>query len=138
MNELSRATDSRPCGATRPARPFAPFVRFHLLSLRFLDGAAGLIGGSAERKNIDVVRTLCAILNELRPRASGTREALITFVKDRPGTIAATPSMPAKASENSAGARQRHSKPASTRRVEWYVAQMDWVAHSNLPVQESP
>jgi dTDP-glucose 4,6-dehydratase len=41
------------------------------------------IGGNAERRNIDVVRTLCAILAEERPGRD--YESLVTFVRDRPG-----------------------------------------------------
>ncbi len=43
------------------------------------------IGGRNERKNIDVVRTVCRILDELRPSSEGKYEELITFVPDRPG-----------------------------------------------------
>ena len=44
------------------------------------------IGGDSEKTNLEVVHTLCGILDELRPRPdSGKRAALITFVKDRPG-----------------------------------------------------
>ena len=43
------------------------------------------IGGRQEMGNIDVVRTVCALLDELRPCADGPHERLITFVKDRPG-----------------------------------------------------
>jgi dTDP-glucose 4,6-dehydratase len=44
------------------------------------------IGGEAERENIAVVRGICAILDRLVPStAIGPREALITYVKDRPG-----------------------------------------------------
>lgn len=44
------------------------------------------IGGDAELANIDVVKTICAILDEIEPLESGTpRESLITFVQDRPG-----------------------------------------------------
>lgn len=44
------------------------------------------IGGNNERKNIDLVRLLCALLDELRPRADGQSYAnQITFVTDRPG-----------------------------------------------------
>ena len=42
------------------------------------------IGGNSEKTNLDVVKTLCAVLDELRPAAT-PRAALITFVKDRPG-----------------------------------------------------
>jgi dTDP-glucose 4,6-dehydratase len=44
------------------------------------------VGGNSERKNLDVVRTLCALLDELSPDARiGRRESLIQFVEDRPG-----------------------------------------------------
>lgn len=44
------------------------------------------IGSSNERSNIDVVRMLCWLLDELRPNAAiGSYSSLITFVKDRPG-----------------------------------------------------
>lgn len=44
------------------------------------------IGGSCEMRNIDIVKTICAILDGLRPKTSGSSYASqITFVKDRPG-----------------------------------------------------
>ncbi|MBW4330281.1 dTDP-glucose 4,6-dehydratase [Stakelama sp. CBK3Z-3] len=44
------------------------------------------VGGGAQRRNIDVVRGLCAILDRLHPRADGRDHArAITFVEDRPG-----------------------------------------------------
>src|SRR5690606_1761290 len=44
------------------------------------------IGGWNEKPNLEVVRTICGILDELRPRAGGARyDELIAFVKDRPG-----------------------------------------------------
>ena len=43
------------------------------------------IGGSSERTNIEVAKTLCALLEETRPRSCGGYEELIAFVKDRPG-----------------------------------------------------
>jgi dTDP-glucose 4,6-dehydratase len=43
------------------------------------------IGGNSERMNIDLVRTICASLDELRPRKAGRYADLISFVKDRPG-----------------------------------------------------
>ncbi len=42
------------------------------------------IGGANEKTNLEVVRTICALLNELRPNSDGY-EALISYVKDRPG-----------------------------------------------------
>jgi dTDP-glucose 4,6-dehydratase len=43
------------------------------------------IGGRTEMQNIDVVRTICAALDELRPRGNGSYAEQIAFVKDRPG-----------------------------------------------------
>ena len=44
------------------------------------------VGGNSERENIQVVRAICALLDERRPLADGKRrETLISFVKDRPG-----------------------------------------------------
>ena len=44
------------------------------------------IGGCNEKKNLEVVETICALLDELRPNpAGGHYRDLITFVKDRPG-----------------------------------------------------
>ena len=44
------------------------------------------VGGNSEKKNLDVVKTICAILDELKPRSDGKPYAdQITFVQDRPG-----------------------------------------------------
>jgi dTDP-glucose 4,6-dehydratase len=43
------------------------------------------IGGNCELANIDLVRRICALLDEARPRGKGRHAELITFVKDRPG-----------------------------------------------------
>jgi len=43
------------------------------------------IGGNAERANIDLVKTICALLDKTLPRKGGKYADLISFVKDRPG-----------------------------------------------------
>lgn len=43
------------------------------------------IGGENERSNLDLVKSICAILDRLRPRSDGSYGDLITFVADRPG-----------------------------------------------------
>ena len=43
------------------------------------------IGGNNEMPNIDVVRSVCRLLDDARPDAAGPRERLITYVTDRPG-----------------------------------------------------
>lgn len=52
-----------------------------------MSGAPGqtyAIGGRSERRNLDIVRSICALLDQLRP-ASAPRDQLIEFVEDRPG-----------------------------------------------------
>ncbi len=48
-------------------------------------GQTYAIGARQPRRNIDVVRAICAVLDELAPDPAGARERLITFVRDRPG-----------------------------------------------------
>ncbi len=58
------------------------------IDLIFHNGKVGEtynIGGNNERKNIDLVHTLCDLMDELLQRPAGTSRQLITFVKDRPG-----------------------------------------------------
>lgn len=47
-------------------------------------GETYVVGGSSERRNIDVVHTICDLVDELAPAAE-SRRALVTFVTDRPG-----------------------------------------------------
>jgi dTDP-glucose 4,6-dehydratase len=66
------------------------FVLDHCAALRVVlergrPGEVYNIGGGAEMKNIDLVKTLCALLDDARARAGGSYAELITFVKDRPG-----------------------------------------------------
>ena len=55
-----------------------------LIAARGRVGETYNVGGRNERRNIDVVRRICAVLDELRP-AAAPREELIAFVADRPG-----------------------------------------------------
>lgn len=43
------------------------------------------VGGNNEYKNIDIVKLICKILDQIRPSKNGPYENLITYVKDRPG-----------------------------------------------------
>lgn len=58
------------------------------IELAFKRGSSGEtynIGGRNERNNLQIVGTICEILNEKTPRKEGKYQDLITFVKDRPG-----------------------------------------------------
>jgi dTDP-glucose 4,6-dehydratase len=66
------------------------FVLDHCSALRAVlergrPGEVYNIGGGAEMKNLDLVNTLCALLDDARPRTGGSYADLIMFVKDRPG-----------------------------------------------------
>ena len=66
------------------------FVEDHARALWLIDrkgkvGETYNIGGRNERTNLQVVQTICRILDELRPKASGSYADQITFVSDRPG-----------------------------------------------------
>ncbi len=53
---------------------------------RGLPGETYNVGGNSERKNLDVVTTICDLVDEMSPDpAGGSRRQLINFVKDRPG-----------------------------------------------------
>ena len=56
----------------------------HLIASRGRLGEKYNVGGRNERRNIDVVKTVCAIMDRLSPKAH-SHEALITYVTDRPG-----------------------------------------------------
>jgi dTDP-glucose 4,6-dehydratase len=90
-------------------------------------GETYLVGGDAERRNIDVVRALCRLLDELAPRPDGqAHEKGIEFVADRPGHDLryAIDSMKLQAQ---LGWRPAVSFAEGLRRtVAWYLANRDW------------
>lgn len=66
------------------------YVDDHAAALMLVarDGVVGQsynVGGRNEKRNIEVVEAICALLDELRPRAEGPYRNLISFVADRPG-----------------------------------------------------
>jgi len=86
------------------------------------------VGGWNEKANLDVVHTLCAILDELKPRVDGqSYRTQITFVKDRPGHDKRY------AIDASKLERELGWKPAETfetgihKTVQWYLANAAWV-----------
>ncbi|HJY77278.1 MAG TPA: dTDP-glucose 4,6-dehydratase [Burkholderiales bacterium] len=85
------------------------------------------IGGASERKNIDVVRALCAILDEQQPKASRSYAEQIRFVKDRPGHDRryAIDGSKLRAELGWVPAQTFESGLAST--VRWYVEHAAWV-----------
>jgi dTDP-glucose 4,6-dehydratase len=84
------------------------------------------IGGWNEQANIDVVRTICGLLDELRPAAT-PREQLITYVKDRPGHDRRY-AIDARKIERALGWRPAHTFQTGLRAtVQWYLDNADWL-----------
>jgi dTDP-glucose 4,6-dehydratase len=85
------------------------------------------VGGWNEKKNIEVVHTLCDLLDELKPEASGSYRDQITFVTDRPGHDSRY-AIDARKIERELG-----WKPAETfesglkKTVQWYLDNQEWV-----------
>jgi dTDP-glucose 4,6-dehydratase len=86
------------------------------------------IGGNAERSNIDVVKAICSLLDARRPLSDGrSHDALITFVKDRPGHDRRY------AIDASKLQRELGWKPSQTfetgiaETVDWYLSNQTWV-----------
>ena len=86
------------------------------------------VGGDAERENIHVVKTICALLDERRPFADGRkRESLITYVKDRPGHDRRY-AVDASKIKKDLGWRQTESfESGLARTVDWYLDHQCWV-----------
>jgi len=87
------------------------------------------IGGWNEQPNMAIVRTVCALLDDLRPKADGQRYATqITFVADRPGHDRRY-AIDASKIERELGWRPAETFESGIRKtVKWYLAHSDWVA----------
>jgi len=88
------------------------------------------VGGCNEKANLEVVKTLCAILDQLKPKADGTKyESQITYVKDRPGHDRRY-AIDATKLEKELGWRPQETFETGIRKtVEWYLSNQDWVSH---------
>ena len=87
------------------------------------------IGGASEMANIDVVRILCGILDELAPRAAGSYAEQIVHVADRPGHDRRY-AIDAGKIERELGWRPAETFESGIRKtIAWYLAHQDWVAN---------
>jgi dTDP-glucose 4,6-dehydratase len=86
------------------------------------------IGGWNEMTNLEVVETICAILDELRPRPDGKAYARqISFVRDRPGHDRRY-AIDARKIEAELDWRPRETFASGIRKtVKWYLANQSWV-----------
>ena len=98
-----------------------------LVLARGTKGEVYNIGGLSEQRNIDVVRSICALLDELRPTSQGRYESLISFVKDRPGHDRRYAIDTAKIQGELGWAPRETFRTGLRRTVEWYLANREWV-----------
>jgi dTDP-glucose 4,6-dehydratase len=108
------------------------YVEDHARALLTVVGAGRVgetycIGGRSERTNLDVVKAICALLDELAPsRAIGARETLISFVTDRPGHDLRYAIDPTRICSELAWQPHESFESGLRKTVEWYLANRSW------------
>ncbi len=109
------------------------YVRDHCSAIRTVLAAGRVgetynVGGWNEKPNIEIVKTICALLDELRPSADGSYSRLVTYVKDRPGHDRRY-AIDARKIERELGWRPAETFDTGIRKtVQWYLDHADWVA----------
>ena len=86
------------------------------------------VGGNSEKQNIEVVKAICALLDQRRPRADGQpRESQIAFVADRPGHDRRY-AIDASKLKDELGWEPKYSfEQGIAATVDWYLEHQDWV-----------
>ena len=109
------------------------YVRDHASAIRAVlaGGRVGQtynIGGWTEKANLEIVHTICALLDELRPDPAGSYRRLITHVADRPGHDRRY-AIDARKIERELGWRPAETFESGIRKtVQWYLDHPEWVA----------
>ena len=90
-------------------------------------GETYCVGGRNEKTNLDVVETICALMDELVPDPKiGSRKALITFVADRPGHDLRYAIDASKIMSNLGWEPRETFESGLRKTVEWYLANRTW------------
>lgn len=85
------------------------------------------VGGHNERNNITIVKTICAILDEMRPHPDGSYANLITYVKDRPGHDRRY-AIDSTKLQTQLGWKPKECFETGIRKtVQWYLDHQNWV-----------
>jgi len=111
------------------------YVKDHCSAIRRVLEAGRLgevynVGGWNEKPNIEIVQTICQLLDEMRPKADGgTYASQITYVTDRPGHDRRY-AIDARKLEAELGWKPAETFETGIRKtVEWYLANPEWVSH---------
>ena len=86
------------------------------------------IGGWNERPNLEIVQTICDLVDEMAPRKGVSRRELITFVKDRPGHDRRYAMDASKIQRELAWKPKETLESGLRKTVRWYLENADWVA----------
>ena len=84
------------------------------------------IGGENERTNLELVETLCKILDRVKPKNTGTYADLITFVQDRPGHDARYAIDPSRIRDELGWRPSVTVEEGLEKTVQWYLFNEDW------------
>ncbi|MDO9176797.1 MAG: dTDP-glucose 4,6-dehydratase [Agitococcus sp.] len=108
------------------------YVKDHCAAIRCVLAAGRLgqtynVGGWNEKANLEVVHTICQMLDELKPKASGRYAEHITFVQDRAGHDRRY-AIDARKLEQELGWKPAETFETGIRKtVQWYLEHSDWV-----------
>ncbi|WP_341677881.1 dTDP-glucose 4,6-dehydratase [Niveibacterium sp. SC-1] len=108
------------------------YVKDHCSAIRAILAGGRLgevynVGGWNEKPNIEIVKTVCALLDELAPSAEGSYSRLITYVTDRPGHDRRY-AIDARKIERELGWRPAETFETGIRKtVAWYLENTEWV-----------
>ncbi|WP_421982328.1 dTDP-glucose 4,6-dehydratase [Roseibium sp.] len=84
------------------------------------------VGGENERRNIDLVRTICDLLDRKRPKADGSYSDQITFVTDRPGHDMRYAIDPTRIRDELGWKPSVNVEEGLEKTVEWYLTNESW------------
>ena len=107
------------------------YVEDHCIALEtiFSKGKVGEtynIGGSNEIKNIDIVKTICDIMDEIKPSKNGSYRNLITFVDDRPGHDKRYAVDSSKLQNTLKWEPKESFQSGIKKTIEWYLNNEEW------------